>query len=256
MASADSLVDGDGCRDNNFGHEIGALLRSAAPTTEPNLNMRVEAGQRTWVLRIDDLDMGDDGYAPASLWNVRDERPSGTKILWDGSDVRVAAYEGVQDGALDKPLVVFPKGYVAGDTWVSGEDDEHFILPMTNAYLVPMHLQRASFVIGIDPDRADAHQGTLVGAFDLPAMEAMINELVRYAGSCPGSVLYMNALNGSLASFDVSVNAPELQDTTKTCDALSFALGVDVRPVQPLTSVAPPRTPPDDPCAPKDAGTD
>lgn len=256
MGSPESLVDGDGCRDNNFGHQVGTLLRSAAPDTEPSLNTRIEAGQRTWVLRIDDLDVGDDGYAPGALWNVRDERPSGTKVLWDGTDVRMAAYEGVQDGALDKPLVVFPNGYINGDTWVSGDDDQHYILPMTNAYLLPMHLQHSSFVLGIDPDRADAHQGTLVGAFDRPAMEAMIDILARFAGQCPGSTIYNNALNGAISSFDLSVTAPDLQDTTTTCDALSFAVGVDVRPVKPIVGVAPPRTPPADFCASSDAGTD
>ncbi|MGZ3418909.1 MAG: hypothetical protein ACXVEF_00390 [Polyangiales bacterium] len=256
-ASGASLVDGDGCRDNNFGHHIGALLRSAAPDTEPALDARVDAGQRTWVLRIDDVDVGDDGYAPASLWGVRDERPYGVKMLWDGSDVRMAAGESVIDGDLEKPLVVFPKGYVSGDSWVSGEgDDETFILPMTNDYLVPMHLQNAAFVIALEPDRSNGHQGTLVGALDQPAMEAMIKEIVRYAGSCPDSLLYKTALTSSLAACDLSTGAPSLQDPTKTCDALSFALGVDVRTVQPLTAVAPPRTPPVDPCAPKDAGTD
>jgi hypothetical protein len=254
MASTDSMIDGDRCRDNNFGRYIGTSVRTVAPNTEPDLNSRIYDGQRTWVLEIADADLGDDAYAPGRLWDVRDERPLGVKMKWDGTDVRTATEESVIGRDLEKPRITFPKGYIVDDTWVSGEDEEHtFVLPMTNAYLLPVRLRRTTFVLSLDPDRANGHQGTVAGAFDRDAMVALIDELVRFGGQCPGSPLYMNALTASTNAFDVSLDSPSLQDPTKECDGLSIGIGIDVRAVMPLAGVGPPRNPRVDTC---DAGTD
>jgi hypothetical protein len=208
------------------------------------------------VLEIQDADAGDDPYAPGRLWGVRDERPSGAVMKWDGTDVRMAANEAVEGGDVEKPLITFPKGFIVGDTWVSGEDEEHtYVLPLTNNYLIPLRMRHSTFTLLLDPDRANGHQGVIGGVFDRDAIEVMTRELVRYAGQCPGSTLYTTALASTTTAFDVSVDAPSLQDTAKECDGLSGGMGVDVRAVQPLAgTVAPPRTPPVDTCP--DAGTD
>ena len=245
------------CRDNNFGRYIGSSIRTVAPDTEPQLNDRIYDGQRTWVLEIADADVGDDAYAPGRLWGVRDERSTGVAIKWDGTDVRMATDESVTEGNLEKPIITFPKGYIVGDTWVSGEDEDHtFLLPMSNKHLIPVHLRHSTFAVALDPDRANGHDGTLAGVFDRDAMIAMIDELVRYADQCPGSVLYMNQVTAATNAFDVSYDAPSLQDSNKPCDGLSAGIGFDMRAVQPLVGVAPPRTPPADLCGSSDAGTD
>lgn len=256
MTSAeDSLADGYGCRDNNFGHYIGNMIRGTAVSTETLLNDRVDAGARTWVLHIEDADTGDDAYAPAVLYGVRDERPFGTTLHWDGTDVRVATDDAVEGGDLGKPLVRFPGGYIAGDRWISGDPSEFtVILPITNLYLAPIHVVHGAMTLRLEPDRTTGHDGVLAGALSKDAFTAMMKAIAGYAGFCPGSALYENVLASATNAVDVSTGAPDLQDTSQPCDGLSLGMGIDTQAVLPVTTVAPPKPPPADPCA--DAGTD
>lgn len=57
-ALQDSLIDGAGCRDNNFLRYVSTLLRTTLPTAESTLNNLVRQGSMTWILHIDDVDAG------------------------------------------------------------------------------------------------------------------------------------------------------------------------------------------------------
>lgn len=254
-AQTDSLVDGDDCRDNNFGHHVGTLLRGAAPVAEPGMNDAIEKGSRTWILRIDDVDVGDDGHAPGILYDARDERSTMAKILWDGTDVRTALDDSVLDRDLGKPITTFPNAYISGDSWVSNDPAKmDLFLPISGDYTVPVHLVHGSIVLQLDAARESGHSGVVAGVLPLPAVEDILRPVASFGGFCPGTPIYMAALTSAARGLDVSLDAPNLQDTTKTCDGLSFAVGFDMRPIQPVTAVDTAPSPVD-PCAPAtDAG--
>ena len=103
-------MDGERCRDNNFGRHVGTILRSAAPDTEKSLTEQLGLGAATWLLRIDDVDMGsDDTFAPATLYRVADERATAGQVKWDGNDVRAIHSDTVIDGDISRGVTSLPR---------------------------------------------------------------------------------------------------------------------------------------------------
>jgi len=248
-AQQDSLVDGERCRDNNFGRHVGTILRSAAPATEKNLVEQLGLGAATWLLRIDDVDAAaDDPYAPATLYRVADERMSATKMMWDGTDVRAIHSDTVLGGDVDRGVFTLPRGYVAKGVWVSGEPSRlDLLVPVTATLFVPMRLQSA--VITLD---LASSTGVVAGAIAREDVEAVLMPIADNGGVCPGTALYTQMLSTVAKMPDVSLGAPNLQDTTRICDGVSAGMSFAVAPIQPVTKVVAPPPPRQPKCA--DAG--
>lgn len=241
-AKQDSLVDGELCRDNNFGRSIGAFL-TAIPDMEKSLNTLVFSGSTTWILRIDDLDDGDDAFAPGALYRSSDDR-AGTLPKWDGSDDRAVQADSLVDGDLTRPVLSFPGGYVASGVWVSGDPMAmKIIAPITAIGFFPLNLVSARFTLSLDATHTTGQHGLLSGALPASEIETSFHELADFARICPGTALYDESLSTLKATPDLVANAPNLQDTSRTCDAVSTTVGFEVTPIKPVTRVVPPMTP-------------
>lgn len=237
-STADVLEDGERCRDNNFGARIMGLVSSFNPNVETSTTSSILNGSGTIGIVIDDVDDGvDDGFAPAMVYSL-DALPKSATPAWDGTDVRIVTADSVKNLDIKQALVSFPKGYVRGNVWVSGEGSS-FSLPFGlggTALVLP--LQGGQFTVPLDAAHEKSPAPSIVvGAIALSDLEAAMKPVAASAGLCPGNPLYDGLITKMLTFPDVVVGAPKLQDTTKTCDGLSVGLGFDLAPIQPLTQI-------------------
>jgi hypothetical protein len=239
-STADVLVDGDRCRDNNFGAQIMGLVTTFNTNVESNTTASILNGSGTIGIVIDDVDEGvDDGFAPGMVYSL-DSLPKAATPTWDGTDVRKVTDDSVQNLDIKQPRVSFPHGYIRGNVWVSG-DGQAFNLPFGlggTALVLP--LQAGRFTVPLDAAHEKSpSQSVVVGAIALSDLEAAMKPVAASAGLCPGNPLYDGLITKMLTFPDVVVGAPNLQDTTKSCDGLSVGLGFDLAPIQPLTQIVP-----------------
>jgi len=253
-ANQDFLVDGDRCRDNNFGHHVVQLLVVSSEGFEARLNEGIFEGGNTWIIRIDDLDDGpDDPYAPARLY--RSSSMAKNTVKWDGTDVRTILSDSVLDRDLSKSKTDFLSGYVKDHVWISGDPTlREIVLPVSESMYVTLQLEATVFTLGLNPDHAAATRGHLGGAIAISSIETLIRPIATGAGFCPGTSLYNSLLRNVQRFPDVVIGAPNLQDTTVQCDGMSMGLAFDVANVQPVTALVDPPPPKPDPCT--DAGPD
>lgn len=250
-ANQDSLVDGNRCRDNNFGHHVVALLKVSSSGFETRLINSLLEGGNTMVLRVDDVDDGpDDTYAPGRLYRVASVKGA----TWDGSDIREVISDTVLDGDLEKARTSFTKGFIKDHVWVSGEPEKQaLLLPVSSSLFVPLTLESATVVLELAPDHNSGKRGGIAGAIPLVGVESLLDPVAAAAGFCPGSGLYQSLWNSFQEFPDLVIGAPNLQDTTQQCNGISLGFGFDVGNIQPVTKVVDPPPPSGpDPC---DAGT-
>ncbi len=246
-ADRDSLLDGIGCRDNNFGRHIGAMVRGAMPDAEKILNETVRAGTSTWIFRIDDVDAEkDDPYAPALLYRATDERIAMTAapLKWDGTDERTILSDSVVGGDLNKANTIFAGGYIANHVWISGDPGAvKLSLPLTRDVFTTLNLQGSVFTLELEPTHTTGHNGVVAGAVPGSDIDSILRPVAAAAGFCPGTAIYDNVLKTGLRSPDVSLGAPKMQDVTKVCDGISVGVGFEVTPIKPVTKLADPPPP-------------
>jgi hypothetical protein len=256
-ANQDFLVDGDRCRDNNFGHHVVQLLVVSSEGFEQRLNDGIFEGGDTWLIRIDDLDSGpNDPYAPAKLYRASSMK--GQPIKWDGTDVRKVLRDSVLDNDLEKPITNFPGGYVKDNVWVSGDPaTRQLVLPVSESLFITLQLESALFTMNLAPDHTTATRGHIGGAIAMKAIESLLNPIATSAGFCPGTSLYGSLLRNVQRFPDVVIGEPNLQNTAVECDGMSLGLAFDVAPIQPVTELVDPPPAKPDPCSdagPKDTG--
>lgn len=252
-ATQDVLVDGDGCRDNNFGAQIVRLIRVYNDDFEAQSTTALIGGSGSWILRLDDLDTGaDDAFTPGRLYRAA-PLPKGTAPpKFDGTDVRSATSDSVIGGAIDRPVTSFPSGYVRGNVWVSGAPATFEVLVPIGDFGAPMQLVGAQFAATLSPEHDALHGGTLSGAMPATSIDTLVRPIAVKAGFCPGTALYDGFLKTVSKFPDLVVGAPNLQDVDVTCDAISIGVGLDFAPIKPVTQVIAPATPPPSKCG--DAG--
>ncbi len=244
----DVLVDGQRCRDNNFGSQIMALVMTYNTKVEITTDLSLLGGSGTLALVLSDVDPGDDGYAPGALYRIAG-MPSGDTPVWDGTDVRTVTADSVTGGDLTKPVVTFPGGYIAGDLWVSGDPASFALEFGVQSTRLVLPIQSGTITIALDAARTGSPQPALIaGAISTSDVGAAMSPIAEQAGLCPGNGLY-DGLIAKLQTFpDVVIGAPNLQDTTKTCDGISIGLGFDLAPIRPLATVVPAPAPPTSKC--------
>jgi len=238
-ANDKTLLDGNGCRDNNFGSQIIPLLLFVNGVFESDGNTAIENGRNTWILALEDLDDGpDDPYVTGSLYKAANWADFGTtKPKFDGTDVREVESESVTALDLGKPRTRFSKGYVRGNVWVSGEAfDFEVIVPFVGiGYQLP--LVGATVTVRLSEDHKTAGLGILGGGLEASDLERIVAPFASAAGFCPGSTAYKSLL-GQVATFvDVVAGAPNLQDPAKNCDTVSLGMGIAFASIKPVTRV-------------------
>jgi hypothetical protein len=244
-AMQDSLIDGDGCRDNNFGRHVGTLIRVSAPDSEKTLNEAVANGSSTWILRLLDVDAsGDDAYAPGALYRASDLRALGEVMKWDGTDERPVVRDSVLDDDLARPLISFPNAYIRDSVWVSGAPHKLVLtVPVTASIFITMPLESAVLTLSLNDARDNGVHGVIAGVVPASEMETLLKPIADNAGICPGTSLYKTMLNQASRMPDVVIGAPKLQDTTRRCDGVSAGMSFEVGPVKPPTELVDPPPP-------------
>ncbi|MBK7403014.1 MAG: hypothetical protein IPJ34_44010 [Myxococcales bacterium] len=245
--------DGDGCRDNNYGARfMGPVVAGTKRAFEDEFMTSLVSGAATWVLRLDDVGDGDDDpYVPGALYVAAS---TATPPKFDGSETRAILSTSVVDGDLEKPVVRFPKGYLRDGTWVSGElAPADLRLPFGKRNSTPLSFRAVVLTTRLAPDRTTATSGVVAGVLSVPAFVAFFTPLAADFKLCPGDPIYTGIVDGIARYPDLSLDAPSLQDPSKTCDGISMGLGFELAPIPPPTTVTPPPTPT---AVCGDAGTD
>ncbi len=252
-AGPEVLIDGNDCRDNNFGSRLVPLMTATSETFEDETNKAISDGDNTWLLRLDDLDDGaDDPYVPGALYVSAD----GAGYKFDGTDVPRVERDSVVANDLGKPRVTFASGYMVGHLWVSGDGESTEVyLPLSDlAFRAPV--VGAVFTARLSDDHTLASTGQLVGVIGIGELGKRFGAAAARATGpalCPGSPTYDVMLAALGKMPDLVLSAPNFQDPTVTCDALSLGVGYALSPVMAPTAVVadPPLV---DPCI--DAGVD
>jgi hypothetical protein len=255
MGGANVLVDGDDCRDNNFGQFVVPIVHTYSADFEQNLNDGIFAGTVTWILRIDDLDDGpDDAYAPAKLYRTTDVKGV-TTPKWDGSDVRQVLSDSVVGHDIDHAVNEFASGYVRNHVWVAGDpQSQALIMPVSPEVTVTLSMEGMLMTVALDDAHTTGRDGMIGGGVFFPKFEDFLRPLLARGGICADSPIYQGLLTNTGRTVDLVAGAPNLQDTTKTCDTLSVGIGLVFSAVKPVTEIVDP--PPTPPTKCDDAGVD
>ena len=253
-ADQDVLVDGNDCRDNNFGSQVVQLVVNLSPNIETQANDNVLKGSPTWIFVLDDLDEGpDDPYAPGKLYRAG-ATPSADPLKLDGSDVRTITRDSVLEGDLEKATTTFPLGYVKNNVWVSGDPSAFSVIVPVGQVNVEAALVGGVITFQLDADHRGGGGGVIAGALPFDKFLQLMEPVAERSGFCPGSVLYSGFLN-TLSKFpDTVFESDTLQDTGRTCDAISIGLGFELSPMQPVTDLSDPPLPTKTSCGDAGAG--
>lgn len=216
------LADGHEGRDNNFGAQVASVLRALEPDLEKNLRAEYAAGGPTVLLLLSNVAGDDNASVPGELY-VSSKR---------GGCSGVPGIYAIDARSVDdtkRARVKFPKGYMAGGLWVSGDlgaDRFDLQLPWRGRlFTIPLE----SGVITLRP--SDRAPGTIAGASRVDLLEkAMLSPLLAM-GLCPGGAPYDQVVQTVRASADLVSGAPSLQDLTRTCDAMSVGIDFVAEPV-------------------------
>ena len=255
-AQQDVLIDGAGCRDNNFGSQLVPLIQLYDSVFEDESNRAIADGANSWILALDDVDDGpDDAYAPGRLYKAANwpyfgaSPPNPPKF--DGTDVRTVDSLSVIGGDVSKPRTTFPLGYIKDNVWVSGDGGPFLAALPINTIKADLALIGAVMTVKLSDDHKTGGLAALSGAVPGSRLEEILRPVAAGAGFCPGSALYNSLLKTVAQQLDLVEGAPNLQNTGVVCDSLSVGMGFEVAPLQPVTTVVtPPAT--RDPCG--DAG--
>ena len=230
-----TLVDGDRCRDNNFGSQlVTKLLNVFSPDFEAKGNMSVRNGSGTWVFAIEDLDDGvDDPYAPGTYYLVAPFADGVPNPQFDGTDVRTIDARSVLDSDPKKPRMRFPDAYVAGNVWVSGDLAPMTLLfPNGKAPAAPLDFKVAVVTAKLADDHTAGREGNLTGVVSPDGLLDFLRPVAEAGGVCSGNPVFAT-LSSSIAQYpDLVLGAKGLQDPTVTCDGISVGLGFDLGPVK------------------------
>jgi alpha-tubulin suppressor-like RCC1 family protein len=241
--SKDVLVDGDDCRDNNFGKLFSnfAAVTADIRTIESKSNTSFEAGGPSVLLVIEDIGPdADDPYAPARLYLTRgfvDDPPK-----WDGTDAPRVDGSSVDGGVTSYPRQAFPNGYIRNNVWVSGDLGAPSIpelrLPLSanigmGASNLITEIPTSTLTIAIDLEAEPGKpRRSNVGAIT-PVAELVkkMFPLVSNLGKTCDDVLIPQVLQGVLAlSGDLSLAN---EGGGVFCDAASLGMGIEWSEVQP-----------------------
>ena len=233
-ATSDSLTDGDACRDNNFGSKFLVTLVNLKPDVETKLASGIDKGASTLMLVISDLDTtADDTYAPAVLYVVAPWPDDAGIPAWDGKDHRQIDTSSVVNNDITKPLVVFPKGYVKGNTWVSGDFNKTpSVLPFPyNGSILAIPAESLTLTVELSADHASTKASVLSGAIKSSEFVCALKPALLSQFSC-NSTFAQPFIDQFVSWADLSAGAPDFLDTTKTCDAMSIGGALEFVPVK------------------------
>jgi hypothetical protein len=236
------LLDGDLGRDNNFGQHFMSVVKSLKADAEDAVNSLITDGRATLILRLDNVGPTDNASVPGALFLGGG---LGSPPKFDGTDKWPIDSSSVD--ATKEARAKFPKGYMAGGVWVSGEvGTTSATIPLPSfgtTWMVPMESVVISF------DVASGANGTIAGASQTTKFVDAITPMMKQWGICPGNATFDQIAATIQQSADLVSGAPLLQDTSRACNSMSIGLGFTAAPTSPSgTIVSAPSLP--DECGP------
>ena len=237
-AAQDVLIDGTGCRDNNFGSQLVPLIQLYDSVFEDESNTAIEQGNNSWIIKIEDVDDGpDDPYAPGMIYKAANWKDIGvTTPKFDGTDVREVDSASTVGGDVTKAKTSFALGYIRDNVWVSGDGGDFDAPVPINTIRANLTLIGAVMTIKLSDDHKTGGIAALSGAIPGSRLEEILRPVAAGAGFCPGSALYNSLLKTVGQELDLVEGAPNLQNTGVVCDSLSAGIGFEVAAIQPVTT--------------------
>lgn len=232
------LQDGDLGRDNNFGQHFMAVLKSLKSDIEEAVNQQILTGHSTLLLELENVGPDDNDSVPGTLY-LAGALSSPTFTTSDHFPIDASSVD-----AAKMPIYRFPKGYMAKGTWVSGTlGSERSMLPLPfGSALLKLPLESALISFHVASGKA----GVFAGAIPASAFSTALAPAAAQFGICPGNATYEQLVLTFSQSADLVSGAPQLQDVTKECNAVSLGIGFDVAPTGAPSGIVTPATPPDD----------
>lgn len=260
VEGAPAGINTDGAKgvDNNFGSQVMSVIKSLKSDAEDQVNGTLTDGSFTLLLKIDNYTETDNDSAPGQLYvaTYYGGKDSGKKPSFSASDTEWQILDASLD-ASGKPKLQFPKAYVSNGQWVSGDFG-------TGTIELAIALSGAEIKLPIDSgvitfNVKDGTGGNIAGAMNTKKLQDSLTPIAKKFGICPGNATYDQVVNTLTQGADLVSGAPNLQDKSQTCNAISIALGFDLAPTGDHTSAkvykSETTTGPDE-CDKPDGGTD
>jgi len=231
--------DGDGGIDNSFGKNLLPVILSLYPTWEPDINIGIQEGVFTSLLKLECLPpTGDVAVLNTRLYGATtlDYTPK-----FDGTDKWPVAPELLSD--LMDPLsstVVFDHSSVKGATFDSGKNNT-FILTVplkqnnqTTSLKLTLHSARITMTLA--DDRLSATEGRIGGVLKTEELVAEVKKVGVVLNLCD-TLVFDDILTTVRQASDIMVDGS--QDPEQTCDGISLGLAFKMMPAQ-IGEVGPP----------------
>lgn len=222
------LQDGKNGIDNNFGQHVLSTIQSFKADSEQFLNDGIAAGRYTLILKLDNVTSADNAKVPGELYLGGDFAAGKAKPTFTEADRWPLNPLSLADGkTTTKPKVSFPNGYVRDGVWVSGSIGNEVVDlgPMLSGADVSLPVESALVAVSLD-----GSNGTIAGAVSTGKLSAGLAPVARRLGLCEGDTAYKTALDTLSLAADLVAGAPNLQDVSRECDAVSLGYGFTMRP--------------------------
>lgn len=230
-APFDSLVDGFGGRDNNFGSQVlkaTAAFSSGPESLEVGASMGMAEGSPTFVIVISDLGEGpDDPEVALGIVMTKQvaTRPSETGSYRFPVDART-----VLPGSV-VPRMLFKRAYMTNHTVVSGDfnapAEAPFLMPLDPSSDITVLTPLATTVaIELDPTHQRALSATVSLVLPMTDVVSLLSPVALRFGVIPCGAAGRAALFNMTQRFaDLRSDRPNFLDPTgeSECDAITYA---------------------------------
>jgi len=257
-SSTKMLMDGNEGIDNNFGQHVMSVIKSLKSDAEDAVTNAVKDGSFTLLLKVDNFSTSDSSKAPGFVYVANDFNDKKSAPTFGESETGWKIVDGslVDGKTIGNPKLQFPDAYISNGYWVSGDFGKGTIELAISLSGADIKLPIDSGIITFKV--ADGSDGTIAGAMNTDKLKEALTPVAKRFGICPGNATYDQVVDTLTQSADLVSAAPNLQDTTKECNAISIALGFTVKKVGDH-STAPIKVSTTDPgkddCVEGDAGT-
>lgn len=229
-SSTKMLLDGNNGIDNNFGQHVMSVIKSLKSDAEDSVTNAVKDGSFTLLLKIDNFGDADNDSAPGFVYVANDFNEKKSAPTFSSTETGWQIVDGslVDGKTIANPKLQFPKAYISKGYWVSGDFGQGTIELAISLSGADIKLPIDSGIITFKTDGTD---GTIGGAMNTDKLKEALTPVAKKFGICPGNATYDQVVDTLTQSADLVSGAPNLQDTTKECNAISIALGFTAKPV-------------------------
>jgi hypothetical protein len=234
--------DEDGGRDNSGGQLIASFTaQSPGSFSQDQINQRIAAGLFTMLVQVQHYNgtANDTSVAVGAFASTGFEADAGSTPRWDGTDTwavdstYVLGSTGL-DAGTPFPAYFDSKAYVVDGNLVAFLDQLPVVLGPSGANRVIVKLQSAWLVGSVvkagQPGQYALSNAQVAGRWstgDLLAQMPWVFVLGQFV--CPGTSIYSGLKNVICPQADVNAD-PALDNTSNSCNALSFGLGFSASP--------------------------